>query len=198
MAEEGGRESRGNPREQANGSPSREAQEVSTQPPSVSQSSILWTIVDVISVLMVLGMLVAVSVQIISRLMEQSLAWTGELTRLLFLWAVFLGMASGFRTGEHARITVVLRLLPQAVRRFAVHLYALLGVLFFGAVAYYGAMLSLSQYGGQVLPALQIGVFFFTASIAVSALLAMVAHIQSVYFDPAVRRRLEGAEEVVE
>ncbi len=195
---EDSREARGNQSEQTNGSQPSEALE-SVEHPRASRRSVLWIVVDAALALGVFGMLVTVTLQIIMRLAGQSLNWSEELTRFLFLWAVFLGMASGFRTAEHPRITVVVRLLPQAVRRLTLHLYVLLGVSFFAVVAYYGVQLVLSQYRtGQTSPALQVGVFLISLSVAVSAVLAVIAHIQSVYSDPAIRRRLEVAEETLE
>lgn len=196
---EDSRESRGDQSEQTtNDSQPSEVLE-SAQHPHASRRSVLWTVVDAVLALGIFGMLVTVTLQIIMRLAGQSLDWSEELTRFLFLWAVFLGMASGFRTGEHPRITVVLRLLPQTVRRLALHLYVLLGVFFFAIVAYYGVQLVVNQYRtGQTSPALQIGVFLISLAVAVSAVLAVVAHIQSAYFDPAIRRRIEIAEETLE
>lgn len=159
----------------------------------------LWKVVDAILLLLVLGMLVTVILQIVFRIIGHSLYWTEELTRFLFLWATFLGMAAGFRSAEHARITFVLRWFPQTLRRLALHLYVLLGVAFFFLVAYHGAELAWNQYrSGQVSPALQISIYTITLSVAMSAVLAAIAHIQSVYFDHAVRGTLEEAQEALE
>jgi TRAP-type transport system small permease protein len=176
-----------------------EAPETFAQPPSAARRSVLWRVIDGILLLAVVGMLVTVLLQIFSRLAGHSVPWTEELTRFLFLWGIFLGMASGFRTVEHARITFVLRWLPRGLRRLAIHLYVVLGIVFFSVVAYYGAILALNQYrSGQVSPALQIGIYTITLSVAISAVLAIVAHIQSAYFDPETRETLEGTREVLE
>lgn len=159
----------------------------------------VWSIVDAALLVAVLGILVVVVLQIGSRLVGRSLSGTEELTRFLFIWTTFLGMASGFRTADHARITFLLRWLPSVARRFSIHLYAAVGILFFAIIAYYGAALSLQQYrNGETSPILQVGMFLVTLPVTVSAILAIVAQIQTVYFEPTVRRGLEHAEEVSE
>lgn len=176
-----------------------ETVEAFAQQPVRVPRSLLWGAVDGALLLAISGMLVAVLLQVVFRLLGSSLQWTEELTRFLFLWAMFLGMASGFRTAEHARITFLLRWLPEALRRLMTHLYVVSGIAFFVVVAYYGSVLAINQYNsGQVSPALQIGIYTITISVALSALLAIVAHIQSAYFDPVVRESLEGNEEALE
>lgn len=161
--------------------------------------SLLWRTVDVALLLAVLGMVVTVNLQVVSRILGNSLPWTEELTRFLFLWATFLGMASGFRSAEHARITFAIRRMPRVLRRLTVHLYAILGIGFFAAAAYYGALLMLGQYrSNETSPTLGVSMSFVTAALVVSAVLAAVAHVQSVYFDPATRESLERGGEVLE
>lgn len=199
MTQNGEKPGRGEHEAFAGDGAAAEAPEVFTQPPQALGRSVMWGIVDAVLMLTVLGMLVTVSLQVVFRIAGNSLSWTEELTRFLFLWGIFLGMASGFRSAEHARITFVLRRLPPALRRLTVHLYVLLGVAFFAVVAYYGAMLSLGQYrSNETSPALGISLSLVTLAVSVSAGLALVAHIQSAYFDHATRESLEEAKETLE
>jgi TRAP-type C4-dicarboxylate transport system permease small subunit len=152
----------------------------------------LWRAVDVLLLVGVAGMLLAVSLQVVSRLMEASFPWTEELTRYLFIWTTFLGLAAGFRTAEHARIGVVVAFLPRQMKRFAVHLYAWAGIAFFSVVAYKGSQLVRQQIrSGESSPVLGIGMYMVTSAVVVSAALAIIAHIQTVYRDRTVRSQLE-------
>lgn len=187
-------------REPANGRPGATGEDIRglARAPWIAWRSPLWSAVDAILALTIVGMLVTVTLQVVSRVLGDALGWTEEVTRYLFLWGIFLGMASGFRSADHIRITFVLRRLPQAARRFAVHAYALVSVSFFVVVAYYGAGLALKQYeSNQSSPILEIGMYLVTLAIAVSAVLAVIALVQSVYFSPGVRESLERGEVVL-
>lgn len=152
----------------------------------------LWRTVDVLLFIGVAGMLIAVALQVVSRLMDSSIPWTEELTRFLFIWTTFLGLAAGFRTAEHARIGVVVAIFPRVVKRFTVHLYVLAGAAFFSVVAFKGSQLVRQQFrSGESSPVLGIGMYLVTAAVVVSAVLAMIAHFQTVYRDPSMRSQLE-------
>jgi TRAP-type C4-dicarboxylate transport system permease small subunit len=151
-----------------------------------------WRLVDGILLVCGLGMLIAVMVQVGSRLLGHSVPWTEELSRFLFIWTAFFGMSVGFRHVQHPRITLLLNLLPPWCNRLAVHLYALAGIGFFAIIGYYAALLVRRQYTvGETSPVLGIGMFIVTLPVVVSALLAIVAHVQTVYLDPDARARLE-------
>lgn len=155
----------------------------------------LWRIVDGVVLVGVLGMVITVSVQVISRSMGEAVSWTEELTRFLFIYTAFLGMAAGFRHAEHARIAFLLGKLPRIGQQLGAHLYAVTGVVFFLVVGYHGWELVAQQYESQeTSPSLGLGMYLITAPIVVSAVLAIVAHVQSVYRSPKLRKRLERGE----
>jgi TRAP-type C4-dicarboxylate transport system permease small subunit len=136
--------------------------------------------------------MVTVTLQVVSRLMGHSLPWTEETTRYLFIWTAFLGLAAGFRSAEHARIGIVITLLPPVLRRLLAHAYVLAGLVFFGVVGYKGFQLSMQQFrSGETSPALGIGMYLVTLPVTISAILAILAHFQSVYRDPALREQIE-------
>lgn len=191
-----GREDRSAPSDSAAGRSNDPLDAVSEQftdiPLETGPRGPLWRTVDALLLVGVAGMLVAVSLQVVSRLMEASFPWTEELTRYLFIWTTFLGLAAGFRTAEHARIGVVVAILPRQVKRFAVHVYALAGIAFFSVVAYKGSQLIRQQFrSGESSPVLGIGMYLVTSAVVVSAALAIIAHFQTVYRDRAVRSQLE-------
>lgn len=172
------------------------AGEVFTQEPVVrptpGKRSFLWRLVDYILLLCVAGLMVTVTLQVISRLMGQSLPWTEETTRYLFIWTAFLGLAAGFRSAEHARIGIVINLLPPVLKRLCLHLYVVAGLVFFSVVGYKGFQLVMRQFhNGETSPALGIGMYLVTLPVVLSAVLAILAHFESVYRDPALREQIE-------
>jgi TRAP-type C4-dicarboxylate transport system permease small subunit len=149
-------------------------------------------VIEAIVLLGMAGMVLTVALQVISRQLGSSIAWTEELTRYLFIYTTFMGMAAGFFTAEHARIGFVVARLWAPLRRVTVHLYAVAGVAFFGVVGVKGWELTLQQYRShETSPVLGIGMWIVTLPIVLSAALAAWAHIHAVYRAPELRDRLE-------
>lgn len=155
----------------------------------------LWQAVDALVLMLVTGIVLTVALQVVSRWMGESVTWTEELTRFLFIYTAFFGMAAGFRHAEHARIAFVIGKLPRVAQRASAHLYVLAGLVFFAIVAVKGWDLTVQQFdSGERSAALNIGMYIATLPVVISAVLAIIAHIQSVYRSPQLRERLERGE----
>lgn len=155
---------------------------------------VIWKIVDVFLFIGISAMLISVAIQVVTRQMGTSLPWTEELTRFLFMDTTFLGMAAGFRAAAHPRVGFALAWGPAWLKKFSVHLYALCGTVFFSVLIYKTWELMLQQYAsGESSPALGLKMFLVTLPLVLSAALAILAHIKTVYFSPYMRRKiLEG------
>lgn len=68
---------------------------------------LLWRVVDTVIAVSVLGMVMLIALQVGSRLAGASIAWTEELSRLLFIWTIWLGLGTGFRHGAHPSLSVL-------------------------------------------------------------------------------------------
>jgi TRAP-type C4-dicarboxylate transport system permease small subunit len=155
----------------------------------------LWKAVDALVFVLVTGIVVTVAIQVVSRWMGASVTWTEELTRFLFIYTAFFGMAAGFRHAEHARIAFLIGKLPPAAQRASVHLYVVAGLLFFAVVAWKGWALTVQQYDSNERSAvLKVGMYVATLPVVLAAVLAIIAHVQSVYRSPKLRERLERGE----
>ena len=73
---------------------------------------IIWRVVDFIILVAVVSMVVLITLQVGSRLFGHSLAWTEELSRFLFIWTVWLGLAAGFRSGQHPALNMLINVMP--------------------------------------------------------------------------------------
>ena len=156
---------------------------------------IIWKIVDAFLFIGITAMLLSVAVQVITRQLGASLPWTEELTRFLFMDTTFLGMAAGFRAAAHPRVSFVLAWGPAWLKKFASHLYAVCGVAFFSVLMVMSwGMMTQQMASGETSPALGIGMFFVTLPLVLSAALAILAHIKTVYFSPYMRRKIEEGE----
>jgi TRAP-type C4-dicarboxylate transport system permease small subunit len=155
----------------------------------------LWKAVDALVLVGVGGMVVTVAVQVVSRSLGSSVTWTEELTRILFIYSTFLGLAAGFRQAEHARIAFVVSRLPRIAQKLTVHLYVVTTVGFFVIVAVQGWELVQQQMrSNETSPALGLGMYLVTLPIVVSAVLSVIAVVQSVYRSPTLREALEHGE----
>jgi TRAP-type C4-dicarboxylate transport system permease small subunit len=158
-----------------------------------------WKVIDALLFLEVGGMLVIVMLQVISRLMGASLPWTEEMTRNLFVWTVFFGMAVGFRNAEHARVTFFINYFPKTLKKVQTILYFISSILFFIIVAYLGARMSLRQFmNGESAPATGLPMFLVTLPISMCSLLAIIGISQSIFMDKETRSKIEEGELVEE
>ena len=156
---------------------------------------IIWRAVDALLFLGITAMLISVAIQVVTRQLGTSLPWTEELTRFLFMDTTFLGMAAGFRAAAHPRVSFALAWGPAWLPKLSIHLYALCGTVFFGVLSYKTLELMLQQYSsGESSPALGLKMFLVTLPLVLSAALAILAHIKTVYFSPYMRRKIEEGE----
>lgn len=93
---------------------------------------------NVILAIMVVGMLVTILLQIIGRVIGHPFPWTEETSRYLFLWMMFVALASGFNQAESSRVTLLLQVGPKWLKKFSEILYAVIVVAFFGFMIIWG------------------------------------------------------------
>ncbi len=90
------------------------------------------------------AIVVVVLIQVVSRLAKAPVSWSEELTRALFIWMVFLGMASSMRSADAARITLLLERV-RWLRPLALPIYAAGCLAFFALMGWTGANLVRQQ-----------------------------------------------------
>lgn len=115
--------------------------------------------------------------QIVFRLWFRALTWSEELTCFLLVAASFLGSAVAFKRGAHIAVTILLNLLPPALKRLTLLFIDGVGVAFFAVLTYYGAVLC-HQEAGQTATAIALSmswiylIFPITGTISILHLLA--------------------------
>lgn len=146
-----------------------------------SFSNLLKGVTDIAAGIAAFGILVVVLLQVASRLLDMPVSWTEEATRYLFVWMVFLGLAAGFRTVETARVTVLLALMPRAIQRLSVPIYAVSSILFFVLSGWTGYKLVNQQLMmNETAATLAVPVWLIGTIMPLSAVLAILAIIQSL------------------
>jgi TRAP-type C4-dicarboxylate transport system permease small subunit len=143
---------------------------------------LIWQAVNWLLFVAVAALFVVVSCQAASRLFGFIAPWTEELARFLFIWTAFLGMATGFRYGEHPRITVLTDALPGTLRWWVpAALSAVATTLLFVIVGWYGAQLLMQRITfGETSPVLGVGMWIATLPVVLGSILAVIGGLLEV------------------
>lgn len=91
------------------------------------------------------GIVLVVLAQVVSRLLGAPVSWSEELTRALFIWMIFIGLASSMRHADAARVTIFMEQLPAPLRRLALPIYLLSCLGFFALMGWTGATMVRQQ-----------------------------------------------------
>jgi C4-dicarboxylate transporter, DctQ subunit len=84
------------------------------------------------------------------------ISWAQELTIYLFIWMAKFGAAYGVRTGIHIGVDFLVNWVRPSIRRMMIMIALSLGMIFTGAIAFFGARWVIFIYGtGQVSPDLE-------------------------------------------
>ena len=75
-------------------------------------SSVLDSIFGFLVVIMIGAMVIITTAQIICRVWFTALSWSEEVTRLLLIWATFLGATCVYRRSGNIAITAVQTMFP--------------------------------------------------------------------------------------
>lgn len=93
-----------------------------------------------------------------------------ELSRLAFVWAMFLAIPHGVRHGVHVGIDVLVNLLPEGLRRTVFRLMSGLGALLMALVLYAAIFVTADKWQ-DMMPTLE-----FTAAVFYIAVLISAGH----------------------
>jgi TRAP-type C4-dicarboxylate transport system permease small subunit len=137
--------------------------------------TIIWRVVDAVLLVAVISMVVLIALQVGSRLVGHSVAWTEELSRFLFIWTIWLGLAAGFRNGQHPALNFLTGLIPASMRVAYRLIPAVSAMILFGVVTWQGWHLMMQQIRfGEESAILQIGMWLTTLPLVLGAGLAIL------------------------
>ena len=114
----------------------------------------------------VAGFVCTVFTDVMFRLLFDPIVWMEEVSRLMYMWCIFLGSAVAFRRGFHFKIDILHFKNPVIKRTMEVLAY-LLSVVFVVVLLYYGWKFSLQGLVKKSLPS-GIPLIFFRMSFPVS------------------------------
>jgi TRAP-type C4-dicarboxylate transport system permease small subunit len=138
-----------------------------------------------LALLVVMGtMVVVVSAQVVMRYgFNLSIDWADEISRLAFVWSMFLGIPLGVRQGAHIGIQIVVERLPAVPREALRRAAAVLSAAMLLAIAWAAVGVAREQWD-ELMATLDWSVGWFIVPVAIGTLLSAV-HL--------VRIAIEGA-----
>ena len=92
------------------------------------------------------GILCVVLIQVVTRLLGYPMRWSEELTRALFIWMIFIGLAASIRHADAARVTVMMEALPKSLRVFTLPIYVVSCLIFFVLMFWTGWTMTKQQF----------------------------------------------------
>jgi TRAP-type C4-dicarboxylate transport system permease small subunit len=105
-----------------------------------------WTIVALMAV-----MVAVVSAQVFMRYaLNSSIGWADEVSRLMFVWSIFLAIPLGIKLGVHIGIEMVTARLPAAVRGPLARAVAAASAALMALVCYEAIVISWDQWDEQM------------------------------------------------
>ena len=149
-----------------------------------------WIVAKVVTGAMI-GMVVIIPAQVFMRYaLNLSIDWAEEISRLLFVWTVFLAIPLGIRRGAHVGMTLLTDVIPKGLRAGLARLMALLGMGLMALVGWQAAILTLDQWD-KPMSTLDVSVGLFMLPVCIGALHGAL-HLLSQALGPAFRRAGSG------
>ena len=120
-------------------------------------------------ILIMTGMVVVVSTQVFLRyVMNLSLDWAEEISRLLFVWSIFLAIPLGIKRGSHLSIVLLTERLPPGLRTRLFRTMSALAMALMAVVAWQAGVLTRDQWD-EPMSTLNISVGLFMLPLAIGA-----------------------------
>jgi TRAP-type transport system small permease protein len=93
------------------------------------------------------GMVAVVTAQVVLRYgLNESLDWADEVSRLLFVWSIFLAIPLGISRGSHVALELVTNRLPHGLRYRLLVLMNLLAIVLMLVVTWQATLLTMEQW----------------------------------------------------
>lgn len=149
-----------------------------------------------ICVILMSVMTITIFIQVIMRyVFNNSLSWSEELARYLFIWLIYIGISFGCKLMKHLKIDACLKLYPKKTRKFVV----LIGDFCFLAFAVYvtitaGMYAAKVAASGDYSAAMHLPMAYVDAAPCVGFGLAAIRQIQTIVYRISMMKNGEEEE----
>ena len=147
----------------------------------MSTLSLMNRLEEIVSSVCLVAMTLVIGMQVFNRyVIEQSLDWSEELGRYLFIWAVYVGCSYAMKEDRHLEVTIIRNYASPRANRFIVATTLVLTIVFCLFCVVYGIqMMQLLMTTGQNTPALEIKMYWIFAAVPVGlGLMALRAGVR--------------------
>jgi TRAP-type C4-dicarboxylate transport system permease small subunit len=150
-------------------------------------------IIALLVILAMAGMIIIVAVQVGLRyVLNQSFDWADELSRLLFVWSVFLAIPLGIKRGSHISVELLTGWLPEDVHQRLFRMVSMLAMALMTVVAWQAAILTRDQWD-EPMSTLDISVGVFMLPLLIGAVHSLL-HLLVAVIDGRPVRTLSETE----
>lgn len=94
--------------------------------------------INYVTFLAIIGMIIAITMQIVFRVFFDALSWSEEAARYLLVWSTFLGATMAYKRGMHIAVTFLVEAFPPAAGKAMKIISHLLAAAFFVIIISYG------------------------------------------------------------
>lgn len=135
-------------------------------------------------ILLMSGMTLLVFIQVVMRyVFKNSLSWSEELARYLFIWLIYIGISYGCKIMKHIKIDAGLKLFPKKARPYVVILGDILVLGFAIYIVVTGwQLVQLQITMHKVSPALRLPLQYVNAAPMVGFALAAIRQVQTIIY----------------
>lgn len=131
---------------------------------------------------LLIAMTLILGLQILFRyVFGNSLTWSEELVRYLFVWSTFLGVPYCIKHGKSLKVLQVLEILPKKVRRVVIIVDVFIMLAFFIVLFVASSNVVIKAFlDGQKSPALGIPIYMVYLSVVVGSMLSIFRIFQKI------------------
>lgn len=128
-------------------------------------------------------MTVMIFLQVVYRyVLGESLSFSEELARYMFIWSVAMGSALALRTRSHIGVEILVERLPASVAKPAKVLACVISLVFYGMLVWYGFEM-VGETMDQESAALELPMGYVYLAVPLSAIVLFICEIKNVLDD---------------
>lgn len=131
------------------------------------------TRIDSVSWVAVIAAMIVMTALVVAQVfyryaLSDSIDWAEEMARLAFVWAIFLALPHGIRSGIHVGIDVAVAMLPEIWRERLFRFSAALGAALMAVLLYYGWQVTLDSWP-ELMPTVDMTAAVYYIAVLVAA-----------------------------